>query len=211
MLPPIYSKDPGVPGTLEVGYLGPMWKNTQYTAIIPAGGTGLQGVGLAISEVTFCADEKDAHRSLAPIKGDGVIYPPKWYDKSGKPLENLNAAQPDNPSGVPLDCNNEPGEDPSGPENKLDEEVKPNNTAGNGSGKEDDAKSKEASSSESNSDSGNSDSSSGSGSEDSSQDSASSKSGSSEGDANSDAQSDAPKCKVRWKKKPHQSSNVESG
>ena len=41
VLPPIYSKDPGVPGTLEVGYLGPLWENSQYTTAVPAGGTGL--------------------------------------------------------------------------------------------------------------------------------------------------------------------------
>ena len=39
--PPIYSKDPGIPGTLEVGYLGPLWENSQYTTAVPAGGTGL--------------------------------------------------------------------------------------------------------------------------------------------------------------------------
>ena len=41
VLPPIYSKDPGIPGTLEVGYLGPLWENSQYTTAVPAGGTGL--------------------------------------------------------------------------------------------------------------------------------------------------------------------------
>ena len=41
VLPPIYSKDPGVPGTLEVGYLGPLWENSQYTTAVPARGTGL--------------------------------------------------------------------------------------------------------------------------------------------------------------------------
>ena len=41
VLPPIYSKDPGIPGTLEVGYLGPLWENSQYTTAIPTGGTGL--------------------------------------------------------------------------------------------------------------------------------------------------------------------------
>ena len=41
VLPPIYSKDPGIPGTLEVGYLGPLWENSQYTTSVPAGGTGL--------------------------------------------------------------------------------------------------------------------------------------------------------------------------
>ena len=44
VLPPIYSKDPGIPRMLAVGYLGPMWKNTQYTSAMPTGGTGLQGM-----------------------------------------------------------------------------------------------------------------------------------------------------------------------
>ena len=44
VLPPIYSKDPGIPGTLEVGYLGPLWENSQNTTAVPTGGTGLQGV-----------------------------------------------------------------------------------------------------------------------------------------------------------------------
>ena len=148
------------------------------------------------------------------MKGDGIIYPPKWYDRMGKPLENLNAVQPDNPSDVSLN-RNEPGEDLLGPENKPDEEITltppmPNDAADDGSGREDNAKSKEASGSEFNSGSDNSDSSSSSGSEDSSQDSASNKSGSGKGGTNSDSQSDAPRCKVRRKKKPHQSSNVES-
>ena len=41
VLPPIYSKDPGIPGTLEVGYLGPLWENSQYTTAVPTRGTGL--------------------------------------------------------------------------------------------------------------------------------------------------------------------------
>ena len=41
VLLPIYLKDPGVPGTLEVGYLGPLWENLQYTTSVPARGTGL--------------------------------------------------------------------------------------------------------------------------------------------------------------------------
>ena len=85
----------------------------------------------------------------------------------------------------------------------------PNNVVGNGSDK-DDTKSREASGAGSDSGSGSSGSGSSSGSEDSSQDLASSRSGSGEGDANSDAQGDAPRCKVRQKKKPHQSFNAES-
>ena len=38
VLPPIHSKDPGIPGTLEVGYLGPLLENSQYTTAVPAGG-----------------------------------------------------------------------------------------------------------------------------------------------------------------------------
>ena len=41
VLPPIYSKDLGIPGILEVGYLGPLWENLQYTTAVPTGGTGL--------------------------------------------------------------------------------------------------------------------------------------------------------------------------
>ena len=44
VLPPIYNKDPSLPGTLRVGYMGPMWKNTQYTTAVPTGGTGLLGI-----------------------------------------------------------------------------------------------------------------------------------------------------------------------
>ena len=50
VLPPIYNKDPSLPGTLPVGYMGPMWTNVQYTASVPTGGTGLLGVRPAISE-----------------------------------------------------------------------------------------------------------------------------------------------------------------
>ena len=44
VLPPIFSKDLGIPGTLEVEYLGLLWENLQYTTAIPAGGTGLRGL-----------------------------------------------------------------------------------------------------------------------------------------------------------------------
>ena len=208
VLPPIYSKDPGIPGTLEVGYLGPLWENSQYTTAVPAGGTGLQGIRPAISEVTFCPDEKNAHRSLAPMQGEGIIYSPKWYDKSGKPLENSNAVQPNNLSEVPLDRDSELGGDE--PDNEVRSALPvPNDVVGDGSDK-DDAKSREAFGAGSDSGSGSSGSGSSSGSEDSSQDSASSRLGSGEGDANSDTQGDAPRCKVRQKKKPHQSFNAES-
>ena len=189
VLPPIYSKDPGIPGILAVGYMGPMWNNTQYTSAVPTGGTGLQGARPAISEVTFCADKVNAHRSLAPMEGEGVMYSPEWYDKSAKPLKMSRPEDDD---------------EPPEPKDHPDEEVappSPNETAGGGSDKEGDAKSKEASSSDFDSDSSSS-----SGSEDSSQDSPSSKSS----DNGSDAQSDVPKHKVRQKKKPHQSSEAES-
>ena len=44
--------------------------------------------------MTFCPDEKNARRSLAPMQGEGIIYSPKWYDKSGKSLEDSKAVQP---------------------------------------------------------------------------------------------------------------------
>ena len=154
--------------------------------------------------MTFCSDEKNARRSLAPMQGEGIIYSPKWYNKSGKPLENSKAVQPNNLSEVPLDRDSELGG------NEPDNEVTlvlpvPNDVVGDGSDK-DDAKSREASGAGSDSGSGSSGSGSSSGSEDSSQDSASSRSGSSEGDA----QGNAPRHKVRQKKKPHQSFNAES-
>ena len=178
---------------LEVGYMGPMWKNMQYTAVVPTGGTGLLGARPAISKVaTFCTDEMDASRSLALMKGEGVIYSPQWYDASGKPLDCLTASPLTNPD-----------EPPSGPEDKHNKEVpavpsKPVDVVGDG--QNNDAKSKKASSSKSGSDTGSSGSGSGSGSgsEDSSSDSASSHSDSGEGDTNSDAWSDvATKRKVR--------------
>ena len=191
VLPPIYHKDPSLPFTLEVGYMGPMWKNMQYTMAVPTGGTGLLGVRPAISEVaTFCTDEKDAGRSLALMKGEGVIYSPQWYDASGKPLDCLTASPLTNPD-----------EPPSGPEDKHNEEVttvQPAPVDMAGDGPDDDDKSKKVSSSESESDSGSSGSGLGSGSGNSSPDSASSHSESGEGDANSDAQSNVvTKHKVR--------------
>ena len=158
--------------------------------------------------MTFCPDEKNARRSLAPMQGEGIIYSPKWYDKSGKSLEDSKAVQPNNLSEVPLDGDSELGGDE--PDNEVTAAPPvPNDVVGDGSDK-DNAKSREASSAGSDSGSGSSRSSSSSGSEDSSQDSASSRSGSSEGNTNSDAQGDAPRCKVRQKKKPHQSFNAES-
>ena len=154
--------------------------------------------------MTFCPDDKNSRKSLAPMQGEGIIYSPKWYDKSGKPLENSNAVQPNNLSEVPLDHDSELGGDE--PDNKvMSAPPVPNEVVGDGSDK-DDAKSREASGAGSDSGSGSSGSGSSSGSEDSSQDSASSRWGSSEGDA----QGDAPRHKVRQKKKLHQSFNAES-
>ena len=142
------------------------------------------------------------------MQGEGIIYSPKWYDKSGKPLENSNAVQPNNLSKVPLDHDSELGGDE--PDNEVTSVPPvPNNGVGDGSDK-DDAKSREASSAGSDSGPGSSGSGSSSGSEDSSQDSASSRSGSGKGEANSDTQGIALRCKVRQKKKPHQSFNAES-
>ena len=123
--------------------------------------------------MTFCPDEKNARRSLAPIQGEGIIYSPKWYDKSGKPLENSNAVQPNNLSEVPLDCDSELGGDE--PDNEVTSAPPvPNDVVGDGSNK-DNAKSREASGAGSDSGSGSSGSGSSSGSEDSSQDLASSR------------------------------------
>ena len=121
---------------------------------------------------SFIPDEKNARRSLAPMQGKGIIYSPKWYDKSGKPLENSNAVQPKNPSKVPLDHDSELGGDEPDNEVTLALPV-PNDMVGDGSDK-DDAKSRDASGAGSDSGSGSSGSGSSSGSEDSSQDSASS-------------------------------------
>ena len=142
------------------------------------------------------------------MQGEGIIYSPKWYDKSGKPLEDSNAVQPNNLSKVPLDGDSELGGDE--PDNKVTSAPPmPNDVVGDGSDK-DDAKSREASGAGSDSGSGSSGSSSSSGSEDSSQDLASSSKSSGEGNANSDTQGDAPRRKVRQKKKLHQSFNAES-
>ena len=87
VLPPVFSKDPSVPGTLQVGYMGPMWLNTKYTSTVPTGGAGLLSETEpqpSITEVAFCADEVQAHKSLAPMDGASVVYSPEWYDESGK-------------------------------------------------------------------------------------------------------------------------------
>ena len=87
VLPPVFSKDPNVPGTLQVGYMGPMWLNTEYTSTLPTGGAGLLSETEpqpSITEVAFCADEVQAHKSLAPMDGASVVYSPEWYDESGK-------------------------------------------------------------------------------------------------------------------------------
>ena len=87
VLPPVFAKDPSVPGTLQVGYMGPMWLNTEYTSTVPTGGAGLLSETEpqpSITEVVFCADEVQAHKSLAPMDGASVVYSPEWYDESGK-------------------------------------------------------------------------------------------------------------------------------
>ena len=90
--------------------------------------------------MTFCPDEKNARRSLAPMPGEGIIYSPKWYDKSGKPLENSNAVQPNNLSEVPLDRDSELGGNE--PDNKVTSALPmPKDMVGDRSDK-DDAKSR---------------------------------------------------------------------
>ena len=81
--------------------------------------------------MTFCPDEKNARRSLAPMQGEGIIYSPKWYNKSGKPLENSNAVQPNNLSEVPLDHDSELGGDE--PDNEvMSVPPMPNDVVGDG-------------------------------------------------------------------------------
>ena len=213
VVPPIYLKDPGIPRTLEVGYMGPMWKNTQYISVVPTGGTSLQGSQPALSEVTFCVDEFNTKNSLAPLKGAGIVYSPKWYDETGKPRENLNIRKPDdeltidpkleggpNRTTSPLPTPRDPAkvisdedakskdDEDTKSDHEDDEDAKSNNDDA-------DAKSKQASDSGSGSGSGNSSSS--SSTEDSSKDSSSSKFSKGESEAQSDAQSDIQKCKVR--------------
>ena len=79
VLPPVFSKDPGIPGTLPVGYLSTLWANTKHITVVPEGGTGLfqptgKGVRPAISLVLFCGDEMEAQRSLARLQGEDVVY-----------------------------------------------------------------------------------------------------------------------------------------
>ena len=51
------------------------------------------------------------------MQGEGIIYSPKCYDKSGKPLGDSNAVQPNNLSEVPLDHDSELGGDE--PDNEV--------------------------------------------------------------------------------------------
>ena len=218
VLPPIFSKDPGVPGTLEVGYMGPMWTNTQYTSAVPTGGTGLQGSKPTLSEVTFCADEFNTKRSLAPLTGAGIVYSAEWYDKDGKLLEHLTTRKPDGdelmegskpgdgapPPPTPHDPAKVSSDNEGAKPNKEDnDDAKSNNDDDDAKSNddEDDAKSKQASDSDSGSGSGSGDSGSSSGSEDSSKDSSSSKSSKNDSGSQSEGQSDVPKHKVRQKKK----------
>ena len=84
VVPPVFSKDPGIPGTLTVGYMGPMWVNVDYVSTEnPLSKNPLP----SISEVCFCADEYVAKRSLAPLEGAGVVYSTACYDRYGKLLK----------------------------------------------------------------------------------------------------------------------------
>ena len=114
VLPPIYSKDPSVPGTLEVGYMGPMWANTVHVTVMPEGGTGLflpadQNVRPAISMVQFCPEEMDARSSLAPLVGDNVVYPEKWRDKPYE-IQKVEKAQRPRRDGSSRDSSESDGE-----------------------------------------------------------------------------------------------------
>ena len=182
VLPPIYSKDPSTPGTLEVGYMGPMWMNTEHIMVMPEGGTGLflpagQNVRPAISMVPFCPDEMYAHSSLAPMSGDGVVYPEKWRDKPSeiREKERIERSKRDRSGRRSSESDEEePGKDDtpstSSPKRKA-----------SSSDEDEDAKSGQASDTGSHSGSGNGGS--GLGSADSSKDSSSSESGNHESDA----------------------------
>ena len=186
VLPPIYSKDPGIPGTLKVGYMGPMWTNTEHVMVMPEGGTGLflpagQNVRLAISMVPFCPDEMDAHSSLAPMIGDGVVYPEKWQNKlsESREKEKIERSKHDGSGRRPSESEEEePGQD------DTPSASSPKRKAGSLGGDED-TKSGQVSDAGSHSGSGNGGS--GLGSADSSKDSSSSESDNHESDARSKA------------------------
>ena len=204
--------------------MGPMWMNTQYTSVVPTGGTGLQGSKPAISKVTFCADEYDAKKSLAPMAGAGVVYSAEWYNKDGKLLEHLTTRKPNDDEPVkgpksedgtpPPPSPHGPDDDDTKPRNESNDNAKSDNENDNAQSNNDnaDAESKQVSDSDSGSSSGSGSGSSGSssGSEDSSKDSSSGSSNKSDGRSQSEGHSDAPKRKVRRKKKVHQSSSGES-
>ena len=207
VLPPIYSKDPSVPGTLEVGYMGPMWVNTVHVTVMPEGGTGLflpadQNVRPAISMVQFCPEEMDARSSLAPLVGDNVVYPERWRDKPYEiqEVEKARCPRRDGSDRDSSESDGEPGMDgtPAAP---------PPTRKADSSDEEEDAKSGQASHAGSHSDANNGGS--GTGSADSSRDSSSSGSNH-ESDAQSEANSDASKRRVRRKKKPKGFSSEES-
>ena len=194
VLPPIYSKDPGAPGILEVGYMGKMWTNTKHVTVMPEGGTGLflpagQNVRPAISVVSFCPDEMNVRSSLAPLVGDSMVYPEKWRDKpyEVQQAEKTRCSRHDKSARCPSESEGEPREDDRSPA------PSPSRKA-NSSDEEEDAKSGEASNAGSHSDANNRGS--GSGSADSSKDSSSSESNH-ESDARSEAGSDASRHRVR--------------
>ena len=196
VVPPVFSKDPGIPGTLAVGYMGPMWVNVDYISTEnPLSKSPLP----SISEVCFCADEYVTKRSLAPLEGAGVVYSPACYDRDGKLLKVNRPADKD--KAVPEDESEKVNPPPTTPHDDDDAKL------------ENDAASKQASDSgsASGSDSGSgSDSNSNSGSSDSSRDSPSNKSSADspvESDARGDGQGRNHKRRVRCKKKTHQSSD----
>ena len=167
VLPPIFSKDLCAPGTLPVGYMGPMWTNTVHVTVLPTGGTGLfqpagQSVRPAISIVYFCADKKEARSSLACMSGDGVVYPEKWRDKPSEARERQKITHPGGDRSESRSSESD-GEKPV--EDGTPSAPSPKRNVGS-SDEDDDAKSKQASRAGSNSDSSDGDS--GSGSEDSS-------------------------------------------
>ena len=202
VLPPTYSKDPGIPGSLKVGYMGPMWTNTEHVTVMPEGGTGLfqpagQNMRPAISMVPFCADEMYAQSSLAPMNGDGVAYPKKWQDKPHEihQMENSGRSRHDGSDRHSSESESESREDDTPPT--------PSPTCkANSSDEDEDAKSGQACNAGPRSDPG-------SGSADSSKDSSSSGSNH-ESDARNGANSDASRHRVRRKRKPKKSSSEES-
>ena len=196
VVPPVFSKDPGILGMLAVGYMGPMWVNVDYISTEnPLSKNPLP----SISEVCFCADKYVAKRSLVPLEGAGVVYSPACYDRDGKLLKVNRPADED--EAVPEDESEKVNLPPSTPHDDDDAKLE-NNAASKQA-------SDSGSASGSNSGSG-SDSGSNSGSSDSSRDSPSNKSSADspvKSDARGDTRDGNRKRRVRRKKKTHQSSD----